>query len=435
MPKSLKFFAPVVALTLLTGCASGAVPAGAGATLSSDAPVSGQITVWSWDVAATALKRLASSYTKEHPGTTINVVDIGYDNAYDKMSVALQANSGLPDVVTVETDHMPAYIHQFPKAFTDLTPLVSDAKNEFDPSKVSASSNSDGQLLSMPWDSGTVALYVRTDYFKAAGVDPNKMGTWDELLAAGEKVKAATGHALISTDLSTGSLFQMLLQQQGQGIFTPEGAINLTSPAAVKALTLIKSMNDKGLLDNVKGWDGRVTATKNGKSAVMPSAVWWIGTLTGEMPELANKFTVVPLPAFTHGDTQTSNDGGSTLAVPTQAKNPQLAGSFVKFMLANTDNQVSMMKDEGLFPSYLPALDAPLFHEPQAYFGGEKVYELFATQTPKIPSITYTSDNAKAGDIVSNAVVASVLNHQDPAAALKGAAEQIATATGRKITQ
>lgn len=435
MPNSLKFFAPLVALTLLTGCASGGVPAAAGTKLAPDAAVSGEITVWSWDVAATALKRLASSYTKEHPGTTINVVDIGYDNAYDKMSVALQANSGLPDVVTVETERMPAYIHQFPKAFTDLTPLVGEAKSEFDPSKVSASSNSDGQLLSMPWDSGTVALYVRADYFEAAGVDPHEMGSWDELLAAGEKVKAATGHALISTDLSTGGLFQMLLQQQGEGIFTPDGGINLTSPAAVKALTLIKNMNDRGLLDNVKGWDGRVTATKNGTSAVMPSAVWWIGTLTDEMPELANKFTVVPLPAFTPGSTQTSNDGGSTLAVPAQAKNPQLAGSFVKFMLANTDNHVSMMQEEGLFPSYLPALDAPLFHEPQPYFGGEKVYELFATQTPKIPSITYTSDNAKAMDIVSNAVVASVLNNQEPAPALQAAAEQIATATGRKIAQ
>lgn len=433
MPKYLKFAAPLVALALLTGCASGGVPSAAGVKLSSEAAVSGQITVWSWDVAATALKRLAQQFTKEHPGTTINVVDIGYDNAYDKMSVGLQANSGLPDVITVETDHMPAYLHQFPKAFTDLTPLVGEEKAKFDPSKVSASSTADGKLLSMPWDSGTVGLYVRTDYFKAAGVDPATLGTWDELIAAGVKVKAATGRALISTDLSTGSLFQMLLQQQGQGIFTPDGKVNLTSDAAVKALTLIKTMNDLGLLDNVKGWDGRVTATKNGKSAVMPEAVWWIGTLTGEMPELANKFTVVPLPAFSAGGTQTSNDGGSTLAVPTQAKNPQLAGSFVKFMLANTDNQVSMMKDEGLFPSYLPALDAPLFHEPQPYFGGEKVYELFARQTPKIPSITYTSDNAKAGDIVANAVAASVLNKQDPAAALKSAADQVATATGRKL--
>ncbi|MCU6481354.1 ABC transporter substrate-binding protein [Arthrobacter sp. A2-55] len=435
MPKAMKLAAPLLALALLSGCATGGVPSAAGTKLSSDAAVSGQITVWSWDVAATALKRLSKEYTKEHPGTTINVVDIGYDNAYDKMSVGLQANSGLPDVITVETDHMPAYIHQFPKAFTDLKPLIGADEAQFDPSKISASSSADGKLLSMPWDSGTVALYVRTDYFKAAGVDPSKLATWDDLITAGEEVKAATGHALISTDLSTGSLFQMLLQQQGQGIFTPDGAINLTSAAAVKALALIKTMNDKGLLDNVKDWDGRVTATKNGKSAVMPEAVWWIGTLTGEMPELANKITVVPLPAFTAGGTQTSNDGGSTLAIPTQAKNPQLAGSFVKFMLANKDNQVSMMKDEGLFPSYLPALDAPLFHAPQAYFGGEKVYELFAAQTPKIPSITYTSDNAKAGDTVSSAVVAAVLNHQDPAAALKSAAEQIATATGRKIAQ
>ncbi len=435
MPKSVKFAAPLLALALLTGCASGGVPAASGVKLESQAAVSGQITVWSWDVAATALKRLADSYTKEHPGTTINVVDIGYDNAYDKMSVGLQANSGLPDVITVETDHMPAYIHQFPKAFTDLSPLVGADKAKFDPSKVSASSDASGQLLSLPWDSGTVALYARTDYFKAAGIDPGTLGTWDQFLAAGEKVKAATGHALISTDLSTGGLFQMLLQQQGRGVFTSGGQIDLTSPAAVNALTLIKSMNDRGLLDNVKGWDGRVTATKNGNSAIMPEAVWWIGTLTSEMPELANKFTVLPLPAFTAGGTQTSNDGGSTLAVPAQSKNPQLAGSFVKYMLASTDNQVSMMKEEGLFPSYLPALDAPLFHEPQSYFGGEKVYELFADQTPKIPSITYTSDTAKAGDIVANAVVASVLNHQDPAAALKSAADQIATATGRKLAQ
>ena len=104
-------------------------------------------------------------------------------------------------------------------------------------------------------------------------------------------------------------------------------------------------------------------------------------------------------------------------------------------MLANKDNQVSMMKNEGLFPSYLPAFTDPLFAEPQKYFGGEKVYQLFAEQTAKIPAVTTNSDNAKAGDIVANAVVASVLNGADPATELKSAAEQIATATGRTIAQ
>lgn len=433
MAKPIKLLAPVAALALLTGCATGGPPAAGAVRLDPATEVSGSITVWSWDVAATALKRLAKTYTDQHPGTTVNVVDIGYDNAYDKMSVGFQANTGLPDVISLETDRMPGYISQFPNGFTDLSPLLTAEDETFDPSKISASSDAQGRLLSMPWDSGTVGLFVRKDYLDAAGVDAADLQTWEQTLSAGEKIASATGHTLLSTDLSTGALFRMMLQQQGQGLFTGNGDINVASPEAVDALTLLKTMNDKGLINNVKGWDGRVSATKDGKSAVHPEAVWWIGTLTGEMPELAGKFQVLPLPGFTGDGVRTSNSGGSTLAVPSQAKNPQLAGSFVRFVLADTTNQVSMMATEALFPSYLPALSDPIFHQPEAYFGGQKVYELFAEQTAKIPTITYTNDNAKADDIVAAAVVASVLNGQDPEAALTAAAGQLSTATGRKI--
>lgn len=434
MAKPIKLLAPLCALALLTGCASGGgAPAAGAVRLDPAAEVSGSITVWSWDVAATALKRLAKSYTDQHPGTTVNVVDVGYDNAYDKMSVGFQANTGLPDVITVETDRMPGYISKFPKGFTDLSPLLESAEGSFDPSKISASSDPQGRVLSMPWDSGTVGLFVRKDYLDEAGVRAEDLQTWDQTLLAGEKLASTTGHTLLSTDLSTGALFRMMLQQQGQGLFTGNGDINVASPEAVRALTLLKTMNDKGLINNVKGWDGRVSATKDGKSAIHPEAVWWIGTLTGEMPELASKFQVLPLPAFAPGGVQTSNSGGSTLAVPSQAKNPQLAGAFLKFVLADTANQVSMMATEGLFPSYLPALSDKIFHQPEAYFGGQKVYELFADQTAKIPSIPYTNDNAKADDIVAAAVVASVVNGQDPKTTLTAAAGQLSTATGRKV--
>jgi lactose/L-arabinose transport system substrate-binding protein len=442
-----------LAALVLAGCATGGVgggsnsqssssqssaPAtggtgGATQTETSAAPLSGEITVWSWDVAAEAMKRLAPDFEKTHPGTKINVVDIGYDNAYDKISVGLQANAGLPDVITVETDHMPGYIAAFPHGFTDLAPTVGDDKADFDPSKWAASSDAAGHLYSIPWDSGTVALYYRSDYLKDAGIDPASLKTWDDVVAAGEKVKTATGRTLLSIDVSSGGTFLMLLQEQGKGIFDAAGNIAISSPEAVRALTLLKTIKDKGLLDNVKGWDGRVTATKDGKSAMHPEAVWWIGTLTSEMPELKGKFGVVPLPVFQDGEAPTSNNGGSTLAVPSQAKNPALAEAFVKWLLTDTGNQVSMMKTEGLFPSYLPALKDPFFHQADPYFGGEKVYELFANLTAEIPAINYTQDYAKATDIVTNAVVASVLNGKDPKAALDDAAKQIATATGRKI--
>ena len=423
---------PVAALALLSGCTMGAGTA-APDVLDPDAEVSGEITVWSWDVAATALERLGAEFEEANPGTTINVVDVGYDNAYDKLSVGLQAGSGLPDVVTIETDRAPGYINEFPNGLADLTPVLGDDEADFDPFKWSAQSDADGALKIAPWDSGTVALFYRADYFEEAGVDPASIQTWNDLVAAGEVIKAKTGHTLLSLDVATGGGFQMLLQQLGQGIFDDAGDITVNSPEAVEALTLLKTMNEKGLLKNVKGWDGRVTSAKDGDSAVTPEAVWWIGTLQGDAPELSGLYGVTELPAFEAGGVQTSNSGGSGLAVPTQAKNPQLAAAFIEFALADAENQASMMVNEGLFPSYLPALQDSYFAEPQEYFAGQSVYELFAEQTAKIPSITFTSDNAEASDIIANAVVAAVLNGAEPQQVLDDAAQQIATATDREI--
>ncbi|MGW9632358.1 ABC transporter substrate-binding protein [Agromyces sp. NPDC055520] len=425
---------PVAALALLSGCTMGA-GAPTQVVLDPDAKVSGEITVWSWDVAATALDRLGDEFEADHPDTTVNVVDVGYDNAYDKLSVGLQAGSGLPDVVTIETDRAPGYINEFPTGLADLTPVLGEAEDEFDPFKWSAQSDADGALKVAPWDSGTVGLFYRADYFDEAGIDPASIETWDDLIAAGEQIKATTGHTLLSLDVATGGGFQMLLQQQGQGLFDDDGDVTVNSPEAVEALTLLQTLNDKGLLKNVKGWDGRVTSAKDGDSAVTPEAVWWIGTLLGDAPELSGTYGVAELPAFAPGGVRTSNSGGSGLAVPTQAKNPQLAAAFVDYVLADADNQASMMVNEGLFPSYLPALQNEYFTEPQEYFGGQPVYALFAEQTANIPPITFTTDNAEASDIVANAVVAAVLNGADPQQALDDAAKQIATATGREVAK
>jgi lactose/L-arabinose transport system substrate-binding protein len=426
-----------VAVALLSACAMGGAGGGPDAevVIEPDGEATGEITVWSWDVAATALERLAEQYEDEHPGTTIDVVDVGYDNAYDKISVGLQAGSGLPDVVTIETDRAPGYVTEFPDGFADLSPVLGDDEADFDPFKWAAGVDADRALRIAPWDSGTVGLFYRTDYFDEAGVDAASIETWDDLVAAGEAVKDATGHTLVSTEVNSGGGFQMLLQQQGQGLFDDDGRITVASPEAVRALTLLQTMQDKGLLKNVRGWDGRVTSAKDGDSAVTPEAVWWIGTLTGDAPELAGTYGVMPLPAFEPGGARTSNNGGSGLGVPAQAENPQLAADFVEYVLADTARQVSMMEHEGLFPSYLPALTDGLFSEPQEYFGGQPVYELFAEQTSQIPPVPMNEDSPEASDAVAKAVVAAVLNGADPEAALRDAAEQLANSTGREIAE
>ncbi len=418
---------------VMSGCAAGGVPAKAAPkiTRSAGGKLSGEIKVWSWDVAAKALQRMAPEFEKANPGVKVQVVDIGYDNAYDKITVGLKSGSGLPDVITLEDTRIPGYVENFPGGLVDLSGVAGKYKADFDQAKWAAAT-SGKSLFALPWDSAPVGLFYRRDHFEKAGVDPRSIVTWDDAVKAGEKIKQATGKRLFVSDLTTADGFTTLLQQLGQGYFK-DGRVAVNSPAAVRALTLLKTLKDKDLLQNEKGWDGRVTATKQGKAATQPTAAWWSGTLTGEMPELSGRFGVIPLPAFDTDGVRTSANGGSALAITSQTKNQDTAWAFVEWLLARKESQVSMMRTEALFPAYLPALTDPLFDRSEPYFGGQQVNRLFADEVRNIPPVELTGDDAQAQEVLKKAVSGVLLDGEDPQVALDEAATRIAAATKRPV--
>lgn len=48
----------------------------------------------------------------------------------------------------------------------------------------------DGSMMALPWFSNTYALLVNTDLCEQAGVDYTAIASWDDLLAAAEKISA-----------------------------------------------------------------------------------------------------------------------------------------------------------------------------------------------------------------------------------------------------
>ncbi|MEV8633522.1 sugar ABC transporter substrate-binding protein [Streptosporangium sp. NPDC051023] len=435
MTKKVHVIAGVTLVGLLTmsGCATGGVPTKETPKIaqSTGGELSGEIKIWSWDVAAKALQRMAPEFEKANPGVKVQVVDIGYDNAYDKITVGLKSGSGLPDVITLEDARIAGYAENFPGGLVDLSAVAGKYKADFDRAKWAAATSGNG-LFALPWDSAPVALFYRRDYFKQAGIDPGSIITWDDAIKAGEKIKQATGKRLFVSDLTNPDMFTTLLQQLGQGYFK-EGKVAVSTPAAVRALTLLKTLRDKDLPQNEKGWDGMVTATKEGKAATQPTAAWWTGTLTAEMPELSGRFGVVPLPAFDANGVRTSANGGSALAITSQTRNQNAAWAFVEWLLARKDSQVSMMKTEALFPAYLPALTDPLFDQSQPYFGGQRVNRLFADEVRDIPPVELTGDDPQAREVLKKTVSGVLLEGEDPKAALDEAAKRISSATKRPI--
>ncbi|GAA1965821.1 sugar ABC transporter substrate-binding protein [Catenulispora subtropica] len=422
-----------LAVAATGGCATGGGKKAPAPTISSgaQAQVSGTVTIWSWDVAAKALKRLAPEFEAKHPGTKIDVVDIGYDNAYDKITVGLKSGSGLPDILQVEGPKMQSYIGTFPNGFYDLSTLAAQYKSQFNAAAWRTGSDDKGKVLALPWDIGPCGLFYRTDIFQQAGVDPASIKTWDDYVAAGVQIKEKTGKKLLVVDPTGDSTFGMMLQQEGQGYFK-DGKVAVNTPEAVKAMTVMKQLSDKGLVDYEKGWDALVAATKDGKVATTPTAAWWSGTLTDEMKELQGKFSAMPLPAFTPGGIRTANNGGSLLSISAQSKNSATAWAFMQFALADSANQVSMLKNEGIFPAFDPALSDPYVTAPQDYYGGQTVFKTFADLAKDIQPVEYTGDYSKAGDLINDATTGVMQGGKDPKAALDSAAQQIASATGRQ---
>ncbi|MBN9387445.1 MAG: sugar ABC transporter substrate-binding protein [Chloroflexi bacterium] len=429
--------ATTAAPSATTAAASATTAAGTtsqGSGLKGDPNLKGEITVWAWNVASKALQSNMAGFNKLYPNVKVNFPEIGQSDVYDKLTTGLAGGgAGLPDVVQVESDHMDVYTGKFPNGFVDLTDKASKYEKDFDPSKW-AQSKSKNHIFSIPWDSGPTGIFYRVDMFQKAGVDASKIETWDDWIEAGKKVQAANpGVKFMAIDFTKDdALYRMLLNQQGSFYFTQDGKINLTSPESVKAMTIIKKLNDAGLLTNVSGWDGVVGAMKNSQAATQLFGVWWSGTIIDSSPESKGKWDVILQPAIEKGGNRAASLGGSTLAIPKGSKNADAAWAFIEYNLATSEGQNNMLKNFGLWPSYLPAYSDPFYTQPQPFFNNKPIWQLFAKETPLIKPAYYTKDYTQAQTVSQNAQ-ADILNGADPATALKKAADDLKNQTGREL--
>jgi lactose/L-arabinose transport system substrate-binding protein len=140
------------------------------------------------------------------------------------------------------------------------------------------------------------------------------------------------------------------------------------------------------------------------------------------------------MPSVTKGGNRATNLGGSTLAIPAKSKNVDAAWAFVEYSLATSEGQNNMLKNFGIWPSYIPAYTDPFYTAPQPFFNNKPIWKLFTAQIPQLKPVFYTSDNDKGLAVAADAQGA-VLGGTDPAAALKKAADTLKQQTGRELAQ
>ncbi|MFJ1844882.1 MULTISPECIES: extracellular solute-binding protein [unclassified Streptomyces] len=400
---------------------------------------SGHITVWSWTTAAEALRAVVPSFERDNPGITVEVQDVGEPAIWDKITVGLAAGGkGLADVLHVGVDYLPGYLDKFPDGLADLSKLGADQhKDAFVEGLWPTVMDEDKAAHALPWEVNPLGLFYRRDYFEKAKVDPAGISNWDDLIAAGPKIRAASGAHLLGLD-KTGAtqdvdFFQNLMQLQGAFYFDREGKVTLASPAAVQALTVVKRLNDGGLLADTAGQGTGKRLLSQGKLATVADAAWAAEYLAIKFPGQKGKWRVMQPPAAVPGGGRSAIVNSTYLAVAASSKRRKAAWRFIEYALTKPAEINRMFASGGVFPALKSAYADPKFSAPHPFYGGQKVLKSFVDSLgSKSEATNFTSDYTRALKLASDAQSQVLLKGADPASALKDAAKQLAQQTGRQ---
>jgi sn-glycerol 3-phosphate transport system substrate-binding protein len=145
-------------------------------------------------------------------------------------------------------------------AVVPVAKVMADSKEPFDrnaylPTVAGYYTDAKGNMLSFPFNSSTVMFYINKDAFKKAGLDPQKPPrTWNEVIQAGEKLKAAGQQCVYTTswpswmhieNFSAWHNVPIGTKQNGMGGTDAQFTIN--SPLHVRHIAMLGDMSKRGL--------------------------------------------------------------------------------------------------------------------------------------------------------------------------------------------
>ncbi|WP_418277500.1 extracellular solute-binding protein [Isoptericola jiangsuensis] len=343
----------------LTACSSDTdAPADDAQAGESGEMASGDIRVWlvGSDTPDEARDYLKTTFESENEGSTLTIEEQSWTGLVDKYTTAL-SGSDSPDLVEIGNTQAPAFTSA--GAFMDLTDDY-DALGGDDllPGFVESGSY-EGKFYAAPYYSGARIGIYSTD---VTGDTPAPT-TWDDYLANIESLASddVSGLYTPGKDWRNGMAFVWV---NGGNIATVDDAGTWTGGfSEPEAITGLEQLQDVMLNANHAPADSDETDPQvpfcAGEVAYLTAPNWVRWSIAApedaEAPGCAStygaedKLQAFALPGMTEGEYAPVLAGGSNVAIPTNAPNPELAKSALEIILSDGYQQI--LAENGLVPA------------------------------------------------------------------------------------
>jgi arabinosaccharide transport system substrate-binding protein len=262
-----------------------------------------------------------------------------------------------------------------------------------------------GRIFGIPHDIHPVMLAYRADIIEAAGIDLAGVRTWDEFTAALRPLMAdkdadgAPDHYLLNFWPTHLEQIEVLLLQAGGRFFDEHGNVEMASETNARVLATLAAWcggpsricadaPEFSASGNRLIFEGYVLA------ALMPD--WLCNVWKNEIPQLAGKVKLMPLPAWTPGGTRTSVRGGTMLGISRESPNFEELWSVAKHLYLSRELAQQLYRRGDIVTPVRSLWDDPVFDEPDPYFSNQAKGRMFIALAPDVPARTSSPYNRLA---------------------------------------
>ena len=360
--RSVALLASATALVTLAGCSSSSSGSGSG----SSAKAGGATTItfmqaMSSGTQKSELTALTTAFEKANPGVTVKLeFEPDYGTLLAKETAAVAAHNA-PTIGQVYESWAATF------STSNVILPVSTYAGSDSPAGLSAFYAGvqkdlrlpDGKLWMWPFNKSVQVIYYNPALLKAKGI-ASAPTTWAQF-ATDAKAVSGKGVTAITVDPGSSSapaggdvMFEALAAAYGTPDFASDGTPQFNSPAAIQALTYMKTLKDEGALAVGSNYPGETALGAQ-------KGVFDLSSVAGyyyENQAVGNKFTLGTevLPTGSSG-TPTNILTGTNLAMFASANSAQQAAGW-KYMqfLSSASSQAAWSEQTGYLPVTAAAL-------------------------------------------------------------------------------
>jgi arabinosaccharide transport system substrate-binding protein len=252
-----------------------------------------------------------------------------------------------------------------------------------------------GRVYALPHDAHPVLFAYRRDVVESLGINVAELDTWDKFVEVGRRVtKDVDGDGLIDhymLDLrydGSWGLTTLMFQRGGQ-LFDPDGNVAFATEDNAELIRwYIEQTRGPRRIAYEAGWGQQAAkAMIDGLVLFFWAPDWRSRVYADEVPSVAGKMALMPMPAWTPGGRRTSVWGGTGLMMTKGTKNPDLAWKLAKFLYFDPTDLGKRFLDTNILPVLKDAWSLPELRREHPYYSNQRIGELYAKLAPETPPV------------------------------------------------